>query len=109
MTIIHMGPPHLPILYSLGGATERRMRELATRQAQAGSRVIIYSAEDTAHSMQYCGVEIRAIACRRRGVVRAAEFLFKSLRDARGVKPDVIHFHSLAEGAAFAKVFAAGL
>lgn len=109
MTIIHIGPPHLPILYSLGGATERRMRELATRQAQAGSRVILYSAEDTAKSLQYGEVEIRAIACRRRGVVRAAEFLFKSLRDARGVKPDVIHFHSLAEGAAFARMFATEL
>jgi len=37
LTIIHIGPPLLPILYSLGGATERRIRELATRQAQAGS------------------------------------------------------------------------
>lgn len=109
MTIIHIGPPHLPILYSLGGATERRMRELATRQAQAGSRVIVYSAEDTAKTLQYGAVEIRAIACRRRGLVRAAEFLCKSLRDARATKPDVIHFHSLAEGAAFAKLFAGEL
>jgi glycosyltransferase involved in cell wall biosynthesis len=106
MTIIHIGPPHLPILYSLGGATERRMREVATRQAQAGSRVIVYSAEERQRTLQYGGVEVRAIACRRRGVVRAAEFLCKSLRDARSVKPDVIHFHSLAEGAAFARMFA---
>ena len=47
MTIVHIGPPHLPILYSLGGATERRIREIAARQAeQRGSRVIVYSAED---------------------------------------------------------------
>jgi glycosyltransferase involved in cell wall biosynthesis len=109
MTIIHIGPPHLPILYSLGGATERRMRELATRQAEAGSRVIVYSAEKATTTTCYGGVEIRAIACRRRGVVRAAEFLWKSLRDAKAVNPDVIHFHSLAEGAAFAKLFAAEL
>jgi glycosyltransferase involved in cell wall biosynthesis len=32
----------------------------------------------------------------------------KSLRDARRVRPDVVHFHSLAEGAAFARVFARG-
>ena len=106
MTIVHIGPPHLPILYNLGGATERRMRELATRQAQAGSRVIVYSAEDTAKAQPYGGFEVRAIACRRRGLVRAAEFLCKSLRDARSVKPDVVHFHSLAEGAVFARMFA---
>src|ERR1700677_3134865 len=106
MTIVHIGPPNLPVLYSLGGAIERRMRELATRQAQTGSRVIIYSAEDKAKSMQHDGFEVRAIACGRRGVVRAAEFLFQSLRDARGVKPEVIHFHSMAEGAAFARMFA---
>lgn len=106
MTIIHIGPPLLPILYSLGGATERRIRELATRQAQTGSRVIVYSAEDAAGSMQYGDVEVRAIACGKRGVLRAAEFLMKSLRDARGIKPDVIHFHSLAEGAAAASMFA---
>src|SRR5436309_2792536 len=98
MTIVHIGPPLLPILYSLGGATERRIRELATRQAQAGSRVIVYSAEESAGTQQYGDVQVRAIACRRQGLLRAAEFLFKSLRDARSIKPDVIHFHSLAEG-----------
>src|SRR6185295_18859029 len=95
MTIVHIGPPLLPVLYSLGGATERRIRELATCQAQAGSRVIVYSAEDSTKTMQYGDVEVRALGCRRRGLLRAAEFLFKSLRDARSIKPDVIHFHSL--------------
>ncbi len=108
MTIIHIGPPLLPILYSLGGATERRIRELAARQAQAGSRVIVYSAEETRRTVQYGDVEVRAVACRQRGMVRAAEFLFKSLRDARSLGPDVIHFHSLAEGAAAAGMFASG-
>jgi glycosyltransferase involved in cell wall biosynthesis len=109
MTIIHIGPPLLPILYSLGGATERRIRELATRQAQAGSRVIVYSAEESRRIVQYGEVEVRAVACRQHGILRAAEFLFKSLRDARSIKPDVIHFHSLAEGAAAAGMFASGL
>src|ERR1700684_1071984 len=109
MTIIHIGPPLLPILYSLGGATERRIRELSTRQAQAGSRVTLYSAEKSRRPLQYGEVEVRAVACRQRGALRAAEFLFKSLRDARSVKPDVIHFHSLAEGAAAAGMFTSGL
>jgi len=109
MTIVHIGPPHLPILYNLGGATERRMREVAARQAQQGSRVIVYSAEDKTKSTDYCGAEIRAVECSRQGVLRAAEFMTKSLRDVRREAPDVIHFHTLAEGAAFAKVFARGI
>jgi glycosyltransferase involved in cell wall biosynthesis len=109
MTIVHIGPPHLPILYSLGGATERRMREIAARQAGQGSRVIVYSAEDQTKSTDYFGAEIRAVACRRRGLLRAAEFLTKSLRDVKRIAPDVIHFHTLAEGAAFAKLFARGM
>ena len=109
MTIVHIGTPNLPILYPRGGAVERRIRELAIRQAQAGSRVIVYSAEDAAATTEYHGVEIRALACRRNGISRSAEFLYKSLRDARGAKPQVIHFHGLAEGAALAQVLARGL
>jgi glycosyltransferase involved in cell wall biosynthesis len=108
MTIAHIGPPHLPILYPLGGATERRMRETAARQARAGSRVIVYSADDHSGSEEYQGAEIRSIACRRSGVLRAAEFMAKSLREARRQKPDVVHFHTLAEGAAFTRLFARG-
>lgn len=106
MTIVHIGPPHLPILYHLGGATERRMRELAVRQAQAGSRVVVYSADEITKSENYHGAEIRSLKCSRQGLARAAEFLIKSLRNARQVAPDVIHFHGLPEGAAFAKLFA---
>ncbi len=104
MTIAHIGPPHLPVLYTLGGATERRIREIAARQAQQGSRVIVYSAEDKRSLVDYMGVEVRAVACKRAGLMRAAEFLVKSLRDVRAVKPDVIHFHALAEGAEFARL-----
>lgn len=109
MTIVHIGPPHLPILYSLGGATERRIREVAARQAQAGARVVVYSADQLTKSEDYCGVEIRSIKCTRQGLLRAAELMVKSLRDARALRPDVLHFHALPEGAAFAKVFARGL
>ncbi len=109
MTIVHIGPPHLPVLYSLGGATERRIREVAARQAQAGARVVVYSADQVTKSENYFGAEIRSIRCTRQGLARAAEFLIKSLRDVRPLKPDVIHFHALPEGAAFAKVFARGV
>lgn len=102
MTIVHIGPPHLPVLYTLGGATERRIRELAARQAQAGERVVVYSAEDRSAIKHYEGAEVRALRCTSHGVLRAGEFLFKALCDVRSVRPDVIHFHSLAEGALLA-------
>ncbi len=109
MTIVHIGPPHLPILYALGGATERRIREVAARQAAGGSKVIVYSADKGTKSEDYHGAEIRSLECRRKGLLRAAEFLIKSLRDVRSLQPDIIHFHALPEGAAFAKIFARGL
>ncbi|MBY0508264.1 MAG: glycosyltransferase family 4 protein [Bryobacteraceae bacterium] len=109
MTIVHIGPPHLPVLYTLGGATERRIREVAAQQAAAGSRVIVYSADQETKTETYRGAEIRSLHCQRQGLLRAAEFLMKSLRDARSVAPDIIHFHALPEGAAFARIFARGL
>ena len=109
MTIAHIGPPHLPILFSRGGATERRMRETAAEQANAGCRVLLYSAEDHAGVSMHRGAEVHAIECRRQGLSRAAEFMFKSLRHARQFKPDIVHFHTLPEGAAFANWFARGL
>lgn len=108
MTIVHIGPSLLPILYSRGGATERRMRETAARQAAQGSRVVIYSADAQSGSTSYFGAEVRSILCKRSGVLRAAEFMAKSLRDARRLQPDVFHFHTLAEGAAFTSLFARG-
>jgi glycosyltransferase involved in cell wall biosynthesis len=109
MKIVHIGPPHLPVLYALGGAIERRMRELARRQADAGAEVILYSAEDKTQTMHYHGAEVRALACNQKDTVRAAEFMYKAMRDVRSVSPDVIHFHSLVEGAAFASWFARGM
>lgn len=108
MTIAHIGPPHLPILFSRGGATERRMREIAAQQVQAGCRVLLYSAEEQTRVTDYRGAEVHAIECRRQGLTRAAEFLIKSLRDVRKHKPDVIHFHTFPEGAAFTPLIARG-
>jgi glycosyltransferase involved in cell wall biosynthesis len=109
MTIAHIGPPHLPILFTQGGATERRMRETAAQQVLAGCRVLLYSAEAEARVTEYRGAEVRAVECKRRGLARAAEFMIKSIRDVRRHKPDVIHFHTLPEGAAFARIFGGDL
>ena len=109
MTIAHIGPPHLPILFQRGGAIERRMRETAAVQAANGSRVLLYSADDQAGVTDHRGAEVHSIACKQKGLIRAAEFMMKSLRDVRKHKPDVIHFHGLPEGAAFTRIFASGL
>jgi glycosyltransferase involved in cell wall biosynthesis len=105
MTILHIGPSKLPLLFPRGGATERRMRELAIRQAAAGARVILYSADDHSATGKLHGAEIRSIHCRARGALRAIEFMTRALRDARSLHPDVIHFHSESEGAALAQRF----
>jgi glycosyltransferase involved in cell wall biosynthesis len=103
MTIVHIGPSQLPILFPRGGAVERRIRELAARQSANGSNVVVYSAADRNDSIEYQGAEIRTLKCRAQGVVRSFEFMIKALRDSKRVKPDVIHFHSQAEGATLAR------
>jgi glycosyltransferase involved in cell wall biosynthesis len=85
------------------------MRELAMRQAGQGDHVVLYSAEQKSGSLSFHGAEVRAIQCKQAGTLRAAEFMWKSLRDARHFRPDVIHFHSLPEGAAFQHWFGASL
>lgn len=103
MIIVHLGPSALPVTYSRGGAIQRRMLELAKLQAARGHKVILYSADGKQGSEEYHGVEIRSVACRNRGHLRDFEYLVKSLRGLRGLKVDVLHFHSLPEGAALSK------
>ena len=103
LTVAHIGPSKLPILYPMGGATERRIREIATRQATRGDKVIIYSAEAQTRTSEYNGAEIRALRCMTSGVLRCGEFMVKAVRDMKSLRPDVIHFHSHAEGAALAR------
>ncbi len=101
MIIVHLGPAVLPILYNKGGAIQRRMLEIAKLQACRGHRVIVYSADNGCSQSDYHGVEIRRIACRSSGYLRDLEYLKKALGDLRYQEVDVLHFHSLPEGAAF--------
>ena len=107
MTIAHLGPSALPILYPLGGAIQRRIRELAHGQALRGDRVIVYSAEDRAGRRHYWGFEIRSIPCRMSKPFRSLEFLAKALADLRREPVDILHFHSLVEGGILFKQVAA--
>ena len=100
MKIVHLGPSVLPMTYQLGGAVQLRMLELAKAQAARGEKVIIYSAGPVPARSEHEGVEIRTVACRLEMPFRDIEYLRKAIRELRREPADVLHFHSLAEGAA---------
>lgn len=100
--IVHLGPAALPLTHSLGGAIQRRMLEIAKQQAIRGHHVVLYSADTGTSKEEHFGVEIRSVRCARSAYARDLEYLRKALRDLRGEKVDIIHFHSLPEGAALA-------
>jgi len=103
MTIVHFLPAALPVLYPLGGAIQRRVREIARTQVERGDRVIVYSAEDEHGLADYKGVEIRGLKCRLTGYLRTLEYLARASHDVRNVRAEVLHFHSLPEGTLFTR------
>lgn len=72
-------------------------------QSARGNEVIIYSADSKDGRADYAGVEIRSVVCRRRMPLRDFEFMWKVRRELEKESADVLHFHSLAEGATFTK------
>ena len=91
----------MPLRHSRGGAIERRMLELAAAQARRGHMVAVYSAEAQDSSLEFNGFEFRTMLCRRAGGLRRFEFMKKAIRDAGSLPCDVLHFHSMPEGAVF--------
>jgi glycosyltransferase involved in cell wall biosynthesis len=102
-TIVHIGPANLPVTHSRGGAIERRMLELARAQARRGHRVIVYSADAVCQSVWLDGVEIRKWACRHTGSLRTLELASHATGELRSEHVDVLHFHSVPEGALLAR------
>jgi len=98
--IVHIGPSQLPLRHARGGAIERRMLELGAAQVSRGHQVTVYSAELQKSVTQFRGMEVRALACRHMGLARRWEFLFRAIRDLDSA--DVLHFHSVPEGALLA-------
>lgn len=101
LNIVHIGPSQLPLRHSRGGAIERRIAELGAAQAAQGHQVTAYSAEATQSVTHFRDIEIRALACHRTGLARRYEFLWQAIRDVRSA--DVVHFHSIPEGAMLAR------
>ena len=62
--------------------------------------MILYSAAGKSSLSEYEGVEIRSVPCGTANpYLRDIEFLIKALRDVRSQNADILHFHSLPEGA----------
>jgi glycosyltransferase involved in cell wall biosynthesis len=114
--IVHLAPASLPVTHRRGGAIQRRVLEIAKAQSARGHKVILYSAVD---SLRCSGggvggrsgendyaqerdddIEIRNVSCQQTAYFREIEYLVKVRRDLKGQKVDVLHFHSLPEGAA---------
>jgi len=98
--IVHIGPSQLPLRHARGGAIERRMVELGAAQVSRGHQVTVYSAEPLKSITHFRGLEVRALACRHSGLARRWEFLFQAIADIDSA--DVLHFHSVPEGALLA-------
>ena len=103
MNIIHIGvstPP--PLLYRYGGAIQRRIWELASAQAEAGHKVVVYSFGEETLSRQVNNVTIHYIRCRCKSPLRHAEFQVRALqhiKQANYGSEQILHFHSQPEGA----------
>lgn len=97
MRIAHIGPSNHPILFSRGGAIERRIVEMARVQAKSGHSVFVYSAESAFAETSNNGYRLRALKCARQGISRRFEFLKKAAADLRQNPVDLIHVHSAPE------------
>ena len=103
MKIVHLGPSVLPITYPFGGAVQRRMLEIAKAQALRGDEVIMYSADSEKGRTDHDGIEIRKVACRYGTPWRDFEYLREAIAELEKEHVDMLHFHGLAEGAAYSK------
>lgn len=107
MRIVHISVATLPVLYQYGGAIQRRIIELAAKQADHGNAVVVYSVGDSYSRCEYRGVEIRSIACKHIAKLRAIEFQMRCIADLKSEKVDILHFHSQPEGAVLSRRIAA--
>jgi len=105
--IVHLGVSALPVTHPQGGAIERRIREIAKAQVAMGHEVVIYSADKHSSRVNHHGVEIRSIASRLPTPFRDIEYLRKAVSELGREPVDVLHFHSLPEGAALASTICA--
>jgi glycosyltransferase involved in cell wall biosynthesis len=74
--------------------------ELARVQVLSGHQVIVYSPDEREGVAEVDGVQVRSVRCVVPGPLQSVELQIRAIRDAKGLRPDIIHFHSQPEGAA---------
>jgi glycosyltransferase involved in cell wall biosynthesis len=99
LQVAHVGSAEVHPLHRLGGATQRRIVETASRQAQLGYEVAVYAAGQDNVVEQIKGFELRTVRCLASGPMRRLEFLVRATADLRRRRPDLVHFHGIPEGA----------
>jgi glycosyltransferase involved in cell wall biosynthesis len=99
LQVAHVGSAEVHPLHRLGGATQRRIVETASRQAQLGYEVAVYAAGQDNMVERLKGFELRTVRCLASGPVRRLEFLVRATADLRRRRPGVVHFHGIPEGA----------
>jgi glycosyltransferase involved in cell wall biosynthesis len=108
MKIIHVCLPTLPVLYSFGGAIQRRIIEIATLQAKDGNEVAVYSIGNKNDDIKYAGFNVHYIKCRFQIPLKYFEYHFKVLFNIfnKYHKVDILQYHSLPEGSLFSHLLA---
>ena len=63
MNISHISVSNLPVLHRFGGAIERRIIEIAQKQAKQGHRVRVFSIGNRTEIREVRGVEYNFLKC----------------------------------------------
>jgi len=98
VNILHVGQTVLAVTHEQGGATERRIRELAAEQARQGHTVTVASVGSHSSVSRYMGFTLRVVRCVLPRPWRDLEFAFKVRLLMLGQKIEVVHVHSLIWG-----------
>jgi len=101
MKIVHVCLPSLPVLYPWGGAIQRRIFEISRNQARYGHNVLVYSIGNKRGVKIIDGIEIHYLTCCLSGPFKALEYQIRVVLDMKKKfhDIDVLHFHSIPEGA----------
>lgn len=97
MKILHLATPYVAVDHTLGGAVQRRIREMAAAQAVAGSSVTIVGPTNTSGERLQLREDVELLEVRSGPRLRdAVAYLTSASMVARRQNPDIVHVHGLA-------------
>ena len=106
MKIVHVAPPLLPeVLSTSGGAIQRRVLELATRQHRRGHEVHVFSPGVEAASRTHDGVVFTMLPVGRSALLDQLRYQWQVSARVRAMRDtvSVVHCHSTPEFAALCR------